>query len=190
MADYEVVSSRIAHEGELSRVRVDSVRMPDGEVSSREIVEHPGAVGIVPIDDQGRVVLVRQYRVALGAYQMEIPAGKLDVDGEAETDAARRELIEEVGLDASGWSQLTAFHNSAGWTDEVTTVYLATGLADTQAPEGFTPKAEESDMQVLRVPLDEAVARVRRGELTDAKTVIGLLLAAAALGPGPSAPPG
>lgn len=190
MADYEVVSSRVAHDGELSRVRVDQVRMPDGEVSTREIVEHPGAVGIVPVDDRGRVVLVRQYRVALGAYQVEIPAGKLDLDGEAETEAARRELIEEVGLDAHGWSQLTAFHNSAGWTDEVTTVYLATGLTAAQAPEGFTPKAEESDMQVLRVPLDEAVAQVRRGELTDAKTVIGLLLAAAVLDAGSAEPPG
>lgn len=185
MTDYEVVSTRVAHEGALSRVRVDQVRMPDGEVAAREIVEHPGAVGIVPIDDDGRVVLVRQYRVALGSYQVEIPAGKLDVSGEAEADAARRELIEEVGLDARDWTQLTAFHNSAGWTDEVTTVYLATGLTEADTPEGFAAKAEESDMEVLRLPLAEAVARVQRGELTDAKTVIGLLLAAGALDGGP-----
>jgi len=187
---YEVVATRFAYDGALSRVRVDQVRMPDGNVTSREIVEHPGAVGIVPVDDSGRVVLVRQYRVALASYQVEIPAGKLDVAGEAEADAARRELIEEVGLDARTWTKLTAFFNSAGWTDELTTVYLATGLNEADVPQGFTPEAEEADMQVLRIPLGEAVDRVRRGQLTDAKTVIGLLLASATLAAGPQVAPG
>lgn len=173
---YVVEDSRITHDGDLSRVRVDRVRMPDGDAADREIVEHPDAVAVVPVDDDGRVVLVRQYRHVLRAAQLEIPAGKLDVDGEAPPDAARRELIEEVGLDATDLTELVCFHNSAGWTDEVTTVYLATGLTAATAPDDFVPKAEEADMEVVRLPLVEAIAMAERGELTDSKTLVGLLL--------------
>lgn len=173
---YVVEESRITHDGDLSRVRVDRVRMPDGEAADREIVEHPDAVAIVPVDDEGRVVLVRQYRHVLRTAQLEVPAGKLDVDGEAPPEAARRELIEEVGLDAAELTELVCFHNSAGWTDEVTTVYLARGLMPAGAPDGFVAAAEEADMEVLRLPLAEAVAMAERGELTDAKTLVGLLL--------------
>ncbi len=173
---YAVEASTITHEGDLSRVRVDRVRMPDGDWADREIVEHPDAVAVVPVDAEGRVVLVRQYRHVLRGSQLEIPAGKLDVDGEAPPEAARRELIEEVGLDATGLTELVCFHNSAGWTDEVTTVYLATGLFEAAAPQGFVPKAEEADMEVVRMPLAEAVAMAERGQLTDSKTLIGLLL--------------
>lgn len=173
---FVVEDSRVTHVGDLSRVRLDRVRMPDGTVAAREIVEHADAVAVVPVDDGGRVVLIRQYRHALRAYQLEVPAGKLDVDGEAPAAAARRELIEEVGLDADALTQLVHFRNSAGWTTESTTVYLATGLRPVAAPEGFTPKAEEADMEVVRLPLADAVARAERGEVADAKTLIGLLL--------------
>lgn len=178
---YEVVESRRAYQGELSDVRVDRVRMPDGEIVSREVVEHPDAVAVVPVDADGHVVLVRQYRHPLGAHLLEIPAGKCDDDSEDPVATARRELIEEVGLDAADLTELVRFRNSSGWTDEATTVYLATGLHSAAPPDGFTPHAEEATIEIVRVPLAEAVGRAQRGELVDAKTVIGLLLAAARL---------
>jgi len=176
--DYEVESSRIAYDGELSRVRVDRVRMPDGEVVNREIVEHPNAVAVVPVEEDGQVVLLRQYRHPFGQAALEIPAGKLDSDGEVPDEAVRRELAEEVGLGAGRLTELVTFHNSSGWTDETTTVYLATGLDPVDAPAGFAAHAEEADMEVVRMPLADVVERARRGELTDAKTLIGVLLAA------------
>lgn len=177
MSWYEVESSTLTHDGELSRVRVDRVRMPGGDTASREVVEHPSAVAVVAVDDDGSVVLLRQYRHAVGTYLLEVPAGKLDVGEESPEDTARRELAEEVGLEADRLVELVKFHNSAGWTDESTRIYLATGLRAGQTPDGFTPEAEEADMEVVRLPLSEAAAMAVRGELTDAKTVIGLLIA-------------
>lgn len=174
---YDVESSERAYDGELSRVRIDRVRMPDGTVASREIVEHPDAVAVVALDD-GDVVLLRQYRHPFRRVLLELPAGKLDVDDEEPVQAAGRELAEEVGLQAATLVELVTFANSSGWTDEATTVYLAPQVRPVDAPEGFRAEAEEADMEIVRLPLDEAVGRARRGEITDAKTVIGLLLAA------------
>ena len=173
---YEVEGSRLAFDGAISRVRVDRVRMPDGDVAEREVVEHPDAVAVVAVDDAERVVLLRHYRHALGTRILELPAGKLDVGGEEPAAAAGRELAEEAGLAAAELSELVRFANSGGWTDEHTTVYLGTGLTEVTA-EDFTAAAEESDLEVLHVPLEDAVAMARRGEIDDAKTLIGLLLA-------------
>jgi 8-oxo-dGTP pyrophosphatase MutT (NUDIX family) len=180
MHSYEVAETELRFEGKLSRVRMDKVRMPGGKLADREIVEHPSAVAVVPVDDEGRVMLIRHYRPALRTWLVEVPAGKLDVDGEAPVDAARRELAEEVGLRAGHWTELVRFANSGGWTTECTTVYLATGLDEIDDPT-FVPEAEEADLEVLRVPLADAVAMAERGEITDAKTLIGLLLARARL---------
>lgn len=174
---FAVEDTRVEYEG-FSTVRTDTVAMPDGSRSEREVVEHTSAVAVVPLFDDGTVVLLRQYRHPVGDHLLEIPAGILDVDGEDEADAARRELAEETGLQAGSLQHLTTFHNSAGWTDESTHVYLGRDLSDGDRPEGFVPEAEEADMEVVRLPLDEAVAAVVRGEITDAKTVVGLLLAA------------
>jgi 8-oxo-dGDP phosphatase len=174
---YEVRGTELVYDGQLSRVRVDRVRMPDGDVVDREVVEHPSAVAVVPIDDEGRVVLLRQYRHPVGGHVLEIPAGKLDVSGEAAADAAARELHEEVGMVAGRLEELVTFDNSSGWTDERTTVYLARDVRDEERPAGFVPTAEEAAMEVVRMPLAEAVAAARRGEVPDAKTLIGLLLA-------------
>lgn len=184
-SSYEVESSEQAYDGELSRVRIDRVRMPDGGVASREIVEHPDAVAVVAIDD-GEVVLLRQYRHPFRQVLLEVPAGKLDEDGEGRAAAAGRELAEEVGLEAEKLVELITFANSSGWTDESTTVYLATQVRPVDAPEGFHPEAEEADMEIVRLPLEDAVARASRGEIIDAKTVIGLLLAADRLAGGRS----
>ena len=177
MGKYEVKSSTVTHNGDLSNVRVDKVVMPDGEVAEREIVEHADAVAVVPMEADGQVVLIRHYRHAITETIVEIPAGKLDVDGEAPEAAARRELLEEVGLEADDMVELTCFYNSSGWTDEKTTVYLARNVQPGQAPDDFVADGEEADLEIIRVPLDEAVAQVVSGEINDAKTVIGLLLA-------------
>lgn len=174
---FDTLDSRVLHEGIFCRVRVDRIRLPDGHVAEREVVEQDDAVGVVPLDEDGAVVLLRQYRHTFGTYQLEIPAGKLDVAGEDITEAARRELAEEAGLKAEELEHLLSFRNSAGWTDEVTHLYRAGGLAEVPPPPGFTPHAEEADMEVVRLPLEEAVAEVRAGVVVDAKTVIGLLLA-------------
>ncbi len=151
--------------------------MPDGAVKRREIVETAPAVAIVALDEDGCVTLLRQYRHPLRRRMLELPAGKLDVDGEEPLAAAQRELAEEAGLAAQTWSLLTSFQNSGGWTDEHTMVYLATDLRQVAPPDGFEAEAEESEIEILRVPLAAAVKRAQTGEITDAKTVIGLLLA-------------
>lgn len=174
MSGYEVTGSGVAYDG-LSRVRVDTVRMPDGREREREVVEHPDAAAIVAVDDAGRVVLLRHYRHPARQTLLELPAGKVDQDGEDAAATARRELREETGLIAEHWEELVRFWNSAGWSDERTTVFLATGLSD--ADGDFTPEAEEADLEVVRVPLVDAAASAERGEVVDAKTIIGLLLA-------------
>jgi 8-oxo-dGDP phosphatase len=174
---FETVASREVYRGRVS-VRIDTIRTPDGVDADREIVSPLPAVAVVPITVAGDVLLVRQYRQALGGYLLEIPAGVLDEDGEAPEDAARRELAEEVHHDAGRLEHLITFHTSAGWSDETTTVYLARAVSPSAAPSGFEASAEEADMEVVPLPFDDAVAAARAGELADAKTVVGLLLAA------------
>lgn len=179
---FPVESSRQAYDGALSRVRIDRVQMPDGAVVEREVVEHPDAVAVVALDGSD-VVLLRQYRHPVGDELLEIPAGKLDEAGEAPADAARRELVEETGLAAETLVELLTFHNSAGWSDESTTIYLAPSVRPADAPDGFSPEGEEAHMDVLRLPMADALDGVRRGDITDAKTVIGLLLVAGRVPP-------
>ncbi|MDX1657951.1 MAG: NUDIX hydrolase [Nitriliruptorales bacterium] len=174
---FETVSRETVHRG-YSTVHQDRVRMPDGSVHDREVVEHFDAVAVVPLLDDGSVLLLKQYRHPLERYVLEIPAGKLDQEDEDRAEAARRELREEVGYDARDLDELVTFANSAGWNNEQTTVYLARGLHEAEARDEFELEAEEADMEIVRIPFDDAVAEARRGGLIDAKTVIGLLLAA------------
>lgn len=174
---FDVVSSEVVFDGKLSRMRLDEVRMPDGETATREVCEHLDAVAIVPVTEDGQVVLVRQYRHPVQAYQLEIPAGMLDVEGEPPEAAAHRELAEEVHLEADDLVELVRFRNSSGWTDETTTIYLAERARPSERPDSFEAVEEEADMEVVRMPLAEAVQMARQGQLVDAKTVIGLLLA-------------
>lgn len=175
---YEVVTSREVFRSRWNVVRVDSVRMPDGSVAEREIVQHPNAVGAVPLHDDGTVTLLKQYRHAFGREFLEIPAGKLDVEGEDRAAAMRRELAEEVRLAADDLTELLTFTNSAGWNDEVTTLYVATGLHEVPRPDGFELAAEEAHMEVLRIGLDDALELLWDGGIVDAKTVVGLLAVA------------
>ena len=160
-----------------SRIHAGAVRVaaPDGSVIERDVVHHPGAVGVVPLHDDGTVTLVRQYRVSIDADAWEIPAGLRDVDGEPTDETARRELVEEAGLSAGRLEFLVGFHNSPGFTDERVEVYLATDLA---AVPDDRQGVEEAHMVVERVSLDAALGWIDDGRITDAKTVIALLLVA------------
>jgi 8-oxo-dGDP phosphatase len=165
------------HRGKVWRVVVADYEAPTGEQFQRDVVRSPGAVGVVPVvfDVEGNpsVVLVRQYRPVLDRWLLEVPAGMRDVDDEPPELTARRELREEAGFEASDLVWLTAYHSSAGMTDNVTEVYLATGL---HLVERQAHGPEEEHLEVVQVPLRDAIALVERGEITDAKTVIGLLL--------------
>ena len=139
-------------------------------------MRHPGAVSVVALTDDHDVVMVRQYRAAVDDLVLEIPAGKRDVADETPESTARRELVEEVGLTAASWTLLARFHNSIGFTDEESHVFLATDLTEVPSDrQGI----EESHMEVLRVPLASMPAMIASGELTDAKSIIGVTLAAA-----------
>lgn len=157
-----------------------TVEIPDGSFVTREIVKHPGAVAIVALDQRDdTVILERQYRASLDTELLEIPAGKRDVAGESARDGARRELIEETGHDAATWVELGSFYNSAGFTDEMTTLFFATDLTEVgTALEG----PEEEAMELVRVPLDDARSLIASGELTDGPSLLGLLLTLAHLG--------
>lgn len=175
-ARYDVIESTVTHEGVMSTLRVDKVAMPSGRVAPREVAQRPDAVAVVPLTTDGDVIMLRQYRHPVGRYELEIPAGLLDVEGESEAEAAQRELVEEIGMTAGTLERLTRFWNSAGWTDEATTVFVGRDLRPAAPDDDFVPEGEEADMEVLRVSLADAVARARSGAVTDAKTVIGLLL--------------
>jgi len=171
-----VVASRVVHRGRYLSVRVDTVERADGSRAEREIVGHPGAVAIVAIDADERVVLVRQWRTAAGRSLLEIPAGTLDVDPETGTIedpdvAARRELEEETGLRARTWRRLASFWTAPGFATERMTLFLATDV--TADPSHVGPDPDE---RLIVEPLSfaEAMARVRRDEIDDAKTLVGL----------------
>jgi 8-oxo-dGDP phosphatase len=169
---YPVLASTPIYHGRILSLRKDDVRMSDGAVAVREVVEHPGAVAIVALQDDGQVVLVRQYRHPVRAFLYELPAGLLDMPGEAPLEAARRELFEETRLAAADWSVLLDLYTSPGMTDEVIRIYLARGISE--SADRFQPEDEEITMSVVRLPLDDARARVQRGQVTNAAAVAGI----------------
>jgi ADP-ribose pyrophosphatase len=171
VAGFEPLDEVERHRGFRFSVTRARFRGPDGAEFERDIVRHPGAVGVVPLHADGTITLVRQYRAALDDELWELPAGIRDVDGEGDAATAARELREEVGLVADEVEHLVTFHNSPGFCDESVAVFLATGLTEVErAPEGV----EEETMVVARLPMDEALAMVADGRITDAKTIIGL----------------
>ncbi len=166
------VGSRRIYQGRVVNLRVDRVRLPDGRETEREVVEHRGAAVIVPLNDGDEVLMVRQFRYVIGEALLEIPAGTLE-PGEAPLACAVRELAEEVGAQAAHWEPLAVLHPSPGVMTEVMHLYMATGLS-----EVFAPADGDESLTVERVPLREAVEKVRRGEIRDAKSVAGILLVA------------
>lgn len=178
MTDFDTVSSRTVYTGHVLTLRADEVRMPGGEVKVREVVEQPGAVGIVALDEQDRVVLVRQYRHPVGDWLIELPAGLLDEPGEKAYATAARELAEEVALTARRWDVLVDLRNSPGLSTEAVRIYLARDLAPVPEADRYVGVDEEADLGVHRRPLDEAVAAVFTGEIENALAVSGLLATA------------
>ncbi|MBA3606742.1 MAG: NUDIX hydrolase [Actinomycetota bacterium] len=173
------VGERQVHQGHVWRVVVAEFESPDGQRFQRDIVRSPGAVAIVALmfDAEGSpsIVFVRQYRPSYERVIVEIPAGMRDVDGEPTDTTARRELAEEAGLSAERVELLVELYPSPGLTDSVTTIYLATGCTPVERSL-HGPEEEHSD--VVHVPLDDAVAMIERGEISDAKSVAGVLLTA------------
>jgi ADP-ribose pyrophosphatase len=166
-----VLKSRRVFEGKIARLRVDTVQLAGGRTAQREIVEHEPVVAIVPIDSDGNVVLVRQYRLATGVVLLEVPAGGVD-PGETPEDAAQRELAEEIGMRTGHLEPLAEFYVSPGFLTEYVYAFLATDLRDSPAEAD-----EDEDIAVVRMPLADAVVMVERGEFHDAKSIACLLLA-------------
>lgn len=162
-------------------VRTDQVEMPEGDVSGRDVVAHPGAVAIVALDGAGRVLMIRQYRHPVGRMLWEIPAGLRDVDGEPTRATAERELLEEAGYRAIDWHVLTDYFSSPGFTDERLRVFLARGLTEVpHAERNFVPRHEEAHLRVAWIPLKDAVGLILGGELHNGPAVVGILSAYAA----------
>ncbi len=177
-ARFRKLGERPIHDGYVISLVESSFEAPDGTAMSRDVVRHPGAVSVVPVDGD-EVVLVRQFRAPVENELLEIPAGKRDVAGEEPAVTALRELEEEVGLTTDSLVPLARFYNSVGFSDEYSHVYLATDLRPVAAdPHGV----EEEWMTIERIRLDDGPALSASGEIEDGKTVIGLLMALRHLG--------
>ncbi|WCN83799.1 NUDIX domain-containing protein [Micromonospora sp. LH3U1] len=184
---YEVRSREERYRGRIFDVVTEEVTMPGGGTGLRDLVRHVGAVAVVALDDAGQVVLIRQYRHPVGRHLWELPAGLMDVSGEELPAAALRELAEEVDLTAGQVDVLVDLHSSPGFTNELVRVFLARDLAEVPVAERHERHDEEADLQVVRIDLDEAVAMVLAGEITNASAVAGLLATARARDTGWSA---
>lgn len=176
MAEIERLETRRVFKGRIVDLSIERLRLPNGHVLDLELIHHPGAVAVVPVDGEGRVVLVRQHRYATGGSLLEVPAGKLD-PGEAPEVCARREVEEETGHRARDLVPMGFIWTTPGFTDERIWLFLGTGLE----PGCQNLQAGET-LSVERMPLDEAVRMARRGEITDAKSVCALLRAPHFLG--------
>ncbi len=168
-----VLESTSIFSGRIINVRVDRVALPNGYISTREIVEHSEAVAIVPLDENGDVLLVRQYRLACEDALLEIPAGGMDADDKEPLAAAQREMQEEIGYKAERMEYLSGFYVAPGYCNEYIHLFLATGL---------TPSRLDADLdeavEVVQMPLIEALGLISTGDIHDAKSIIGLLMVA------------
>ncbi|APC08714.1 NUDIX domain-containing protein [Neomoorella thermoacetica] len=170
LTETRIASERI-YEGRILNLRRDRVRLPDGHEASREVVEHPGAVAIIALDNDKNIYLVRQYRYPIERVTLEIPAGKLD-SGEEPLTCAQRELAEEVGLAAAEWKPLLTFYSTPGFSNEIMHLFLATGL------RSHREKADDDEfLEIVRVPLAEAAAMALGGAIQDAKSIAGIMAA-------------
>lgn len=175
----EVIESRVGFEGAVWNVLDERVRYGDGQIR-RQYVAHTGAVAVVAIDDERRVLLIQQYRHPIRHRDWELPAGLLDVAGEDHLVAAQRELAEETDIVASQWEHLVSSWTTPGGNDEMIHLYLATGIAT--APVSFAREDEEADIRIEWVPLQDAVDAVLAGRMHNGILTIGVLAAAARLG--------
>ncbi|GED66575.1 ADP-ribose diphosphatase [Brevibacillus reuszeri] len=164
----KTIASQPIYDGRIIKVKVDEVLLPNGNTAKREIVNHQGAVAVLPLTDDGKMVVVRQFRKPLECTIVEIPAGKLEI-GEEALACAKRELEEETGYVAENYTLLSSFYTSPGFADELLHVFVATGLT-----KGESRPDEDEFVDVLELTLDEAHDLHRTGEIRDAKTVVAL----------------
>ena len=173
----QTVSSEHVFDGLILHIDHLTNRLPNGKLAKREVARHIGAAAVLPVDGDGNVYLVRQFRAPVGRVLMEIPAGKLDFRGEDRLAAAKRELREETGLEASQWTHLNDLLTTVGFCDECIGIYLAQGLT-----RGESHPDDDEFLNVVKLPYDEAMAMVANNEINDAKTVCVLALARPLLG--------
>ena len=170
MSDFEILESKLVHSGRVLDLFTEKVRLPTGRTATREIVRHEGSVAMVPILDDSSIVLVKQFRCAVGRYMLEIPAGTIEKGEEPEV-CARRELEEEIGYSAGSIDLISRFYTSPGFLDEEMFVYAARELR----PCDRRPEDDEA-MDVVVLSQQEVFAKIRSGEIADAKTITGILL--------------
>ena len=176
-----LLSSQTVYEGRIWDVVSDTFQLnDDGDALVRDYIEHPGAVAVLPMNDAGEVLLIKQYRHPVGMDLWEIPAGLLDVEGEDFVVGAARELAEEADLVAAEWNVLVDFFNSPGSSSEAIRIYLARGLSDVPGHELHVRTDEEAEIELHWIPLENAVAAVLDGRLHNPSAVVGILAAAAA----------
>jgi ADP-ribose pyrophosphatase len=177
MNDQNIIEKRVdcqrVFDGIILHVDHMTYELPNGSLARRECARHIGASAIVPVDNEGNVYLVKQFRACIDQVLLEVPAGKLDYAGEDRLEAAQRELREETGFTAKSWTFLTDIFTSPGFSDEKISLYLARDLeAGESAPD------EDEFLNIVKLPLPEVVAMIARGEVNDAKTVSAVLMAA------------
>ncbi|MFE0811966.1 NUDIX domain-containing protein [Streptomyces sp. NPDC058848] len=177
--EWEVRGSETPFRGKKTSVRTDEVVMPDGSVASRDYQVHPGSVAVLALDDEGRVIVIRQYRHPVREKLWEIPAGLLDVPGENPLHAAQRELYEEAHVKAEDWRVLTDVYTTPGGCDEAVRIFLARNLSEAEG-ERFEAEDEEVDMELARVPVADLVRGVLAGDLHNNCLVVGVLSLVAA----------
>ncbi|MFV0130596.1 NUDIX domain-containing protein [Streptomyces sp. HMX112] len=182
--EWRVTATAVPFKGNKTSVRTDDVVMPDGSVHRRDYQVHPGSVAVLALDDEGQVLVLRQYRHPVRHKLWEIPAGLLDVPGENPLRAAQRELYEEAHVKAERWHVLTDVYTSPGGCDEAVRIFLARDLSAADG-DRFEVAEEEADMELARVPLEDLVRGVLAGELHNTCLVVGVLsLLAARTGDG------
>lgn len=177
---WQVTTASTPFSGAKTSVRTDEVVMPDGTTAKRDYQVHPGSVAVVALDEDGRVLVLSQYRHPVRQKLWEIPAGLLDVPGENPLHAAQRELYEEAHVKAGEWRVLTDVYTSPGGSDEAVRIFLARDISEAEG-ERFEVSEEEADMEFARVPLAELVRDVLAGNLHNACLVVGVLALHAAL---------
>lgn len=165
------MKSKSIYKGRIVTLNVDTVDLPNGATVNLEIIRHPGAAAVVPIKDDGTVVLIRQFRYAAAGFIYEIPAGTLH-DGEDPLACAARELEEEIGYRATSFEHLTSILPAPGYTDEVIHIYKATGLT-----KGEQNLDHDEVLEIEEMPMEKAIAQIRQGAIRDSKTIVGLQLA-------------
>ncbi|MFD8982270.1 NUDIX domain-containing protein [Streptomyces sp. NPDC059564] len=178
---WETLATRRPFEGAKTAVASDQVRMPDGSVVRRDYQVHPGSVCVVALDEEGRVLVIRQYRHPVRHRLWELPAGLLDVPGENPLHAAQRELYEEAYVKAEDWRVLADFFSSPGGSDEAVRIFVARGVSEAEGERYEETSSEEADLELAWVPVEELVRGILAGELSNAALVAGVLGVSAAL---------